>query len=138
AEDSHPLLGPDGLSVDLGLGLGYRTAPAPAGDRLFLFLVRIVRVGPGVVSQDVVDAVQSLVVDQEFVLVDGVLAPPPLARRHFALFHIAGWFVTRRRSSAARPLANLRGRLPDPQGRQDSNLQPAVLETAALPIAPHP
>src|SRR5262249_16868366 len=24
------------------------------------------------------------------------------------------------------------------QGRQDSNLQPAVLETAALPIAPHP
>ena len=25
-----------------------------------------------------------------------------------------------------------------PQGRQDLNLQPAVLETAALPIAPHP
>ena len=27
---------------------------------------------------------------------------------------------------------------PSAQGRQDSNLQPAVLETAALPIAPHP
>src|SRR5690625_2098588 len=27
---------------------------------------------------------------------------------------------------------------PDEQGRQDSNLQPAVLETAALPIAPLP
>src|SRR5690625_5384606 len=27
---------------------------------------------------------------------------------------------------------------PEEQGRQDSNLQPAVLETAALPIAPPP
>jgi hypothetical protein len=32
----------------------------------------------------------------------------------------------------------LRAKTQNMQGRQDSNLQPAVLETAALPVAPHP
>src|SRR5690606_5385591 len=108
----------------------------------------------GRLSQFHVILVTGIVVEQRVVpvLVCRVLVAAP-ALGHLALFHVAvirllvatavaARVIKRSVACAARCRSNTAGRRrsnpPIAQGRQDSNLQPAVLETAALPIAPRP